>query len=180
MSFEIYQSTCCKCFLIVSSLQIRLKLMASVIRLQKEKCLRHGEYKNMMMSRRTQVNLNNMGLICVGRDINVKENYFKISDLLIVEIDNALFCLFQDISIFPCRITQLILGFSDCSLIRFITEIALICTWLFMTPKVLLTLQRGNFGVLQPLYPFLGSTVFCTLVRTSMDCSSLSVKLPMY
>lgn len=48
----------------------------------------------MMMSRRTQVNLNNMGLICVGRDINVKENDFKISDLLIVEIDNALFCLF--------------------------------------------------------------------------------------
>lgn len=46
-----------------------------------------------MMFRRIWVNLNNMGLICVGIDTSVNENYFKISDLLIVEIDSGLFPL---------------------------------------------------------------------------------------
>lgn len=41
------------------------------------KILRHGEYENMMMSRRTQVNLNNMGLICVGTNTSVNENISK-------------------------------------------------------------------------------------------------------
>lgn len=110
--------------------------------------------------------------------LHVKKFISKISDLLIIEVVDALFSLsvFYDVSILCCRMSQLQVGYSDYFLILFVTEITMKYYWLFMMPKTT-NPQRVRFGEFQPHYEFFGNPILCTLGRTSMDCSYIKCEI---